>query len=207
MAHVPASVGAIFEAAVVKVARPDYGRTFQSAGDALNALHGLRFLRWSCTHFEVAEADDNATAANLETTTRFKFRTSAAARYVWFGAHVYAEDNVTTPPSLSVELQTMAGVIIDGPVVWSKANGQLPLRTKQRRRPANAPFTVDSRGATLRRERFLSSGTRIGAGTEPRIFDLGSAATYKGVEVQLVATMARVRPYCMMALEAYQGEL
>jgi len=214
--HIPSDPGVLFDTDQANTGRPVYGRTYTALANTINGLHGAWFLRYTAACIEIPpyngtanphfDSPDTAFATALDPTTRITFRMSAAARYLWIGAHLTAGDFATgSAPEFTAHLMDMSASSIDGPIYWSKANGLLPL-THQRPRSVfpDANYVADTMGASRRDDRFISSGGRLGVDSRPRMLD---GDGYQGKDVQVAFTWARVRPYAVMVMEAHRGSI
>ena len=185
------------------VARPLFGRTVSTFSNGLNYLagfRGLRFMQQQCVTNAVNVLDDRPPLGLMNNDPIIRWVVSPIAQYVWWGAWVAAEEDGSAP-RVQVYLETVAGVLIDGPIEWTPDNGRLPVSYYYN--PALGSAFIGA--AILSRDKFMNTGwVTETTSTAPRLLDV-SAHQGQAVQIRVVANDVRI--YSHMALEAWQSGL
>lgn len=183
------------------VARPLFGRTVSTFSNGLNYLagfRGLRFMQQQCVTNAVNVLDDRPPLGLMNNDPIIRWVVSPIAQYVWWGAWVAAEEDGSAP-RVQVYLETVAGVLIDGPIEWTPDNGKLPVSDYYTSHNSSTLYLA----ATAGRCKLMHTGwSEEPTLTAPRLLDVSS---YQGQDVQLRVVSSGVRIYSHMALEAYQA--
>jgi len=193
---IPTVLNAMPDTSAHNVARPLFGRTVSTFSNGLNHLagfRGLRFMQAQCIINAASTADDDPPHGPMNNDPIMRWVVSPLAQYVWWGAWVAAEQK-STGPSITVRLETVAGVLIDGPIEWTPDNGKLPTRVYW-----DMPAPAGNQG----HDRIMHTGWGTqGNATDPRLLDVSG---YQGQAVQIRVSTNDARVYSHMALEAYQN--
>ena len=193
---IPTVLNAMPDTDAHNTARPLFGRTVSTFSNGLNHLagfRGLRFMQSQCIINAASGLDDLPPSGPMNNDPVIRWVVSPLAQYVWWGAWVAAEQT-STGPNITVRLETVAGVLIDGPIEWTPDNGKLPTEDYR-------GSLVHTRGASRDRLMHTGWGTE-GNATDPRLLDVSG---YQGQAVQIRVSTNNARIYSHMALEAYQN--
>lgn len=207
IAH-PSRVGPPPSEEEVKTAQTVYGRSAAGFAHNLGALLGARFKRAFCVPVEMADiTEDNSTAATLETEIPVLWRLSPEADRIYVGIWCVAEPNQSSPPSVTVEIYTESGVLVDAGAAWSEANGLLPVS------PARVVLfpvpvgVVTSYGVLAGQDHYIETGwmREEPAAAGGGVRTLGGEDP--GLVVELRVTLSGVRAYSINVIEAISGHL
>ena len=180
------------------VARPLFGRTVSSLGNGLNFIAGFKGLRYVQQVVDFTGVD--LAGAGLQTNDpRLRWVLSPLGKYIWWGAYVIATTS-TGAPSIKVYLEDAGGVVIDGPIVFTAANGRL-IEQDLYAHPSHPNY-----GANQGRDQIITTGWSISdaPGGAPRLLNAGFK---QGTDVVLRVEVTDARIYSHFAVEAYRAEI
>jgi len=202
MAYVPTIYETPPDENVTYVGRPVFGRSVASLGNGQKNMLGFRGLRYISQIVDYDTTNQDAPPApgpgtSIKYSPRMRFVVSPLARYLWVGFYASMFDQRATGVSVILNIETPAGVVVDGPFTFDGGNGRGVGRNYG---------LVDDLANIGGRDSLYHTGWRkeVPGTTTPRLIDLDG---YAGMHVVIYLTLAGARVHSMFALEVYQPQV